>query len=164
MVATLSNKIKTLGYPSISDDANQIWVTMAETIRKVANETLGVSTGKPKVYKESSWWNEEVRKKIKNKNRRFKELMACTEEEDKTHKKERYKEAKRAAKKAVAKATDRAFEAFYQKPDTKEGEKYIFKLAKVRSRQKKDLGTMKFIKDEGGRVLLRQENIKMRWH
>ena len=88
--------------------------------------------------------------------------MACTEEEDRTHKKERYKEAKHAAKKAVAEAKDRAFEAFYQKLDTKEGEKYIFKLAKTRSRQKKNLGIVKFIKDEGGRVLLRQEDIKMR--
>ena len=37
-------------------------------------------------------------------------------------------------------------------------------MAKAISRQKKDLGTVKFIKDEGGRVLLRQEDIKMRWH
>ena len=107
---------------------------MVETIQKVAKETLGVLTRKPKVYKESRWWNVEVQKKIKNKNRRFKELMACTEEEDRTHKKERYKEAKRDAKKAVVEAKDRAFEAFYQKLDTKEGEKCIFKLAKVRSR------------------------------
>ena len=37
-------------------------------IRNVAKETLGMSTGKPKVYKESWWWNEEVQKKIKDKN------------------------------------------------------------------------------------------------
>ena len=37
-----------------------------------------------------------------DKNRRFKELMACNEDKDRTHKKERYKKAKRAAKKAVA--------------------------------------------------------------
>ena len=78
--------------------------------------------------------------------------MACTEE-DKTHKKERYKEVKRAAKKAVVEAKYRAFKAFYQKFDTKEGEKFIFILAKSRSRQKKDLGTLKFIKEEGGRVI-----------
>ena len=164
MVATVSNKIMTPGYPSISDDANQMWATMAKTNRKVAKETLGVSTGKLKVYKESWWWNEDVQKNIKDKNRRFKELMACTEEEeeeeDKTHKKERYKEAKQAAKKAVAEAKNRAFDAFYQKLDTKEGK--IFKLEKARTRQKKDLGIVKFIKDEGRRVLLRQEDIKMR--
>ena len=103
-----------------------------------------------------------MQKKIKDKNRRFKELMSCTEEEDKTHKKERYKEAKRAAKKAVVEAKDRAFETFYQKLDTKEGEKYTFMLAKARSRQKKELGKLKFIKDKGGRVLLRQKDIKVR--
>ena len=51
-----------------------------------------------------------------------------------THKKEWYKEAKRAIKKAVTEAKDHAFETFYQKLNTKEGEKYIFKLAKARSR------------------------------
>ena len=72
------------------------------------------------------------------------------------------KKHERATKKEVAEAKNLAFEAFYQNLDTKEGEKYIFKMAKARSRQK-DLGTMKFIKNEGGRVLLRQD-IKMRWH
>ena len=56
--------------------------------------------------------------------------MACTKEEDRILKKERYRDEKRVAKKAVTEAKDRMFEAFYQKLDTKEGEKYIFKLAK----------------------------------
>ena len=55
---------------------------MAETIREVARETLGVSLGKPKVYKELWCWNEQVQKKIKDKNKRSRELMACIEEED----------------------------------------------------------------------------------
>ncbi|CAO2830059.1 unnamed protein product [Amaranthus hypochondriacus] len=71
MVATMSDKIKTSGYPSVPDDANQMWTNMAKTIRKVAEETLGVSTGKTKVYKESWWWNEEVQKKIKEKKQEF---------------------------------------------------------------------------------------------
>ena len=36
-------------------------------------------------------------------------------------------------------------------------------MAKARYRQGKDLGTVKYIKDESGRVLLRQEDIKLRW-
>ena len=130
----------------------------------VAKETLGVSTGKSREYRESWWWNEEVQEKIKNKNGRFNELIACTEEEVRTQMKEWYKEAKREAKKAVAKAKSHAFEAFYQKLETKEGEKYIFKLAKARSRQREDVGAVKYIKDESGRVLIRQEDIKLRWH
>ena len=134
MVAILSSKIKTSGYQSILEDAYQMWATMAETIRKVAKETLAVSTGKPKVYKQLWCWNEEVQKKIKEKNRRFKELMTCTEEEDRILKKEKYRESKQAAKKEIAEAKDRAFEAFYQKLDTKEGEKYVL------SWPKQDLG------------------------
>src|SRR5688572_14190954 len=113
-----------------------MWETMAETIRKVAKETLGVSTGTPKAYKESWLWNASVQEKIKEKNRRFKELIACTGEDDRIQKKEWYKEAKQEAKKAVAEAKSRAYEEIYQKLDTKEGEKYIFKMAKARSRQR----------------------------
>ena len=127
-----------------------MWVNMAKTIRTVAKETLGVSSGKPKVFKESWWWNDEVEKKIKDKNKRFKELMACTEEEDMIEKRVSYKEAKRAAKKAVTEAKNHGYEDFYHKLDMKEGEKQIFKLARTRSRQRQDLEAVKYIKDEGG--------------
>ena len=56
-----------LGYPRQSKDANQIRKTMADTIRQAAKEILGVSIGKPKVHKESCWWNEEVKEKIMEK-------------------------------------------------------------------------------------------------
>ena len=46
--------------------------------------------------------------KIKNKNKRFKELMTCVEEEEMIQKRESYKEAKRAAK-----AKSRAYKDFY---------------------------------------------------
>ena len=104
MVTTLSSKISLLGFPSQSEDANEMWVNMAKTIRKVAKETLGVSSGKPKVFKESWWWNDEVEKKIKDKNKRFKELMACTEKGDRIEKRVSYKKAKRTTKKAVTEA------------------------------------------------------------
>ena len=92
MATTLSSKISSLRFPSQCEDANDIWVNMAETIRKVAGETLGVSTEKLKVFKESWWWKDEVQNNIKDKNKRFKEHMTCTEEE------ERYKR-ERATKK-----------------------------------------------------------------
>jgi hypothetical protein len=79
--------------------------------------------------------------------------MACTEEEDRIQRKECYKEAKREAKKRVAEAKSHTFEDFYQNLDTKEGEKYVFMLAKARSRQREDLGAVKHIKGESGHVL-----------
>ncbi|XP_057532616.1 uncharacterized protein LOC130810530 [Amaranthus tricolor] len=89
--------------------------------------------------------------------------MACTKEEDRIEKKMSYKEANWAAKKAVTEAKHRTYEDFYRKLDTKEGEKQIFKLARTRSRQRQDLEAVKYIKDEGGRVFLRQKDIKTRW-
>ena len=41
MVITLLSKISLLGFPSQSEDANEMWVNMAKTIRKVAKETFG---------------------------------------------------------------------------------------------------------------------------
>ena len=61
--------------------------------------------------------------------------MTCTEEVVSIQKRERYKEAKRTAKKAVAEVKTRADKDLYQKLDTIEGEKHVFKLAKIRSRQ-----------------------------
>ncbi|XP_057526537.1 uncharacterized protein LOC130805768 [Amaranthus tricolor] len=84
------------------------------------------------------------------------------EKEDRIEKRVSYKEAKRAAKKAVTEAKNRGYEDLYRKLDTKEEEKKIFKLARTRSRQRQDLETVKYIKDEGGRVFLRQEDMKTR--
>ena len=81
--------------------------------------------------------------------------MVCTEEEDKIKNRVSYKEAKRAVKKAVTEAKNRGYEDLYRKLDTKEGEKQIFKLARTRAKQQQDLEVLKYIKDEGGRVLLR---------
>ena len=53
MVTTLSSKISLLGFSSQSEDANEMWVNIAKTIRKVAKETFGLSSGKSKVFKES---------------------------------------------------------------------------------------------------------------
>ena len=67
---------------------------------------------------------------------KFKELLACNEERDRTSKREIYKEDKRVAKKAVSAEKSQAYEDFYKKLDTKEGKKHVFKLAKARAKKK----------------------------
>src|SRR5688572_18393678 len=98
MVTSLSSKISTTGFPSQSEDEDEMWVNTTEKIRKAAKETLGMSSGKPKAFKEAWWWNDEVEKKIKEKNKRFREFLTCKEEEDRIEKRESYKEAKRGRK------------------------------------------------------------------
>ncbi|XP_057523856.1 uncharacterized protein LOC130803670 [Amaranthus tricolor] len=45
MVTTLLSKISLLGFPSQSEDVNEMWVNMAKTIRKVAKKDLGGVVG-----------------------------------------------------------------------------------------------------------------------
>ena len=61
-----------------------------------------------------------MEKKIKDKNKRFKELMACTEEEDRIQKRVFYREANRVAKKVETEEKKRGHEDLYRKLDTKE--------------------------------------------
>ena len=65
--------------------------------------------------------------------------MACIDDIDRGSKRENCKKAKRKAKKAVAEAKHRAYKDLYEKLDTKEGDKYVFKLAKARSKKRQDI-------------------------
>ncbi|XP_057518018.1 uncharacterized protein LOC130798940 [Amaranthus tricolor] len=51
MATTLSTKISLLGFSRQSENANEMWTNMAETIRKVAKVTFGVSSGNQKCSK-----------------------------------------------------------------------------------------------------------------
>ncbi|KAE8675269.1 HAD-superfamily hydrolase, subfamily IG, 5'-nucleotidase isoform 2 [Hibiscus syriacus] len=77
--------------------------------------------------------------------------------------KQRYNEAKREAKKMVAKAKDKAYEEMYKRLDTKEGKNDIFRLAKSRENRKKDIGSIRFIKDNNGVLLAKDHDIKRVW-
>ncbi|XP_071740544.1 uncharacterized protein [Rutidosis leptorrhynchoides] len=76
---------------------------------------------------------------------------------------ERYKEAKREAKKAVAIAKDKAYEDLYRKLDSKEGANDICRIAKSRERRGRDLFNVKYIKDEAGQSIVREDLIRKRW-
>ncbi|KAL6518042.1 hypothetical protein OROMI_033743 [Orobanche minor] len=52
----------------------------------------------------------------------------------------------------------------YKHLDNKEGANAIFKLAKVRERGRRDLGAVKYIKDDLGEVLVDDVAIKERWN
>ncbi|KAM0012376.1 hypothetical protein Hdeb2414_s0053g00753601 [Helianthus debilis subsp. tardiflorus] len=119
---------------------------MATMITTVANETLGVTTGKTSGHKESWWWNVDVHTKIKDKQHSFRDLLRCTDEEERLRVGETYKKAKRKAKKAVTEAKNTAYKQMYERLERKEGEHDMFKFSKARERRRQDLGVVKFIK------------------
>ena len=56
-----------------------------------------------------------------------------------------------------------AYKRLYQKLESKEGEKEVFKLARARERRTRDLGVVRCAKDEISKVLSNDVEIKERW-
>nr|GEU62343.1 uncharacterized mitochondrial protein AtMg00810-like [Tanacetum cinerariifolium] len=110
---------------------------LVSTIKDAAKDSLGLTIRTLKTYTDrmESWW-------------------LCEEE--------RYKEVKREAKKSVAHAKKKVYEELYKKLDSKERENNIFKIAKARERKRRDIRDICFIKDEGGRTIKDEEEIKKR--
>nr|GEY98156.1 hypothetical protein [Tanacetum cinerariifolium] len=130
-------------------------------------DSLGVAIGTSKTHtdRRESWWLcEEVQYKVAEKQAMFKELLTYQEGnlEEQLRAQERYKLAKREAKKVVAHAKEQAYESLYKKLDFKEGENEISRITKARQRRRWDLGDICFIKDEAGRTIMDEEEIKQR--
>nr|GEY69048.1 hypothetical protein [Tanacetum cinerariifolium] len=111
-------------------------------IKDAAKDSLGVAIGTSNTHttRRESWWLcEEVQSKVAEKQARFKELLTCR------------------------KAKEKAYEDLYKKLDSKEGANEIFMIAKARQRRRRDLGDICFLKDEAGRTITDDEEIKQRW-
>ena len=87
-----------------------MWDGVAQCIRRSAKEVLGVSKGGGGRKSRAWLWNEEVREKVRDKQRAYAALNSCTTEEEKRVKEVLYKDGKKLAKKAVAVAKSHAYE------------------------------------------------------
>ncbi|XP_021740395.1 uncharacterized protein LOC110706747 [Chenopodium quinoa] len=74
-----------------------------------------------------------------------------------------YKEAKIKAKTIIRQAIEKTYQEVYEKLDSKEGEKIIYKMVKRRQEARKDIGMVKCVKDKNQMVLVQEEDIKDRW-
>ena len=74
-----------------------------------------------------------------------------------------YITAMKQAKKELAKAKNKAYEELYEKLETKEGENELFKIAKQRNNQSKDVQQVRVIKSKTGEMLMEEEKVKQRW-
>ena len=67
------------------------------------------------------------------------------------------------AKRDVAKAKAEAYDELYDRLDTEEGEKDLYRLARQRDRAGKDVQHVRVIKDADGNVLTNEESVLRRW-
>ena len=60
-------------------------------------------------------------------------------------------------------AKGKAYDDLYQRLGTKEGEKDIYRMARIRERKTRDINQIKCIKDGMDRLLVKDDEIKGRW-
>ena len=105
------------------------------------------------------WWNQEVQEKLKDKRNAKKVWDTMRDDASKLA----YKTARKQAKREVAKARNKAYEELYEKLETKEGENELFKIAKQRNRQGKDVQQVRVINSKTGEIMMEKEKVKQRW-
>ena len=142
----------------IEEDANNMWVKMATCVRKAESEVFGVTKGSSGEPKDTWWWTEDVQKAIKEKKECYRSLF----HDRSAVNIERYKVAKKTAKRAVSEANGRAYDDLYRRLSTKEGEKDVYKIARIRESKTRDLNQVKCIKDEMDQLLVKGQDIKQR--
>ncbi|KAK3570226.1 hypothetical protein QTP86_017223 [Hemibagrus guttatus] len=135
------------------------WESTAEVIRDTGRKVLGVSSGRRKEDKETWWWNEEVQDSIQRKTLAKKKWDMDRTKENR----QEYKELQRRVKREVSKAKQKAYDELYTRLDTREGEKDLYRLARQRDRDGKDVQQVRVIKDRDGRVLTSEESVQRRW-
>jgi len=74
-----------------------------------------------------------------------------------------YKITKREAKKAADVTKNNIYKRLYQRLESKEGENEVFKLTRARERRTRDLGSVRCIKDEDGKILIDDTKVQERW-
>ena len=116
---------------------------MTKGIRRLAKEILGTCRRGGSRMKGGWWCNEEMKEKVKEKKAAYAAFIHSRTDKEKEANKVRYKSSKMVAKKVVTIAKSITYHSLYQKLETKEGEKEVFKLARIRERRTRDLGNVR---------------------
>ncbi|XP_063595366.1 uncharacterized protein LOC134772326 [Penaeus indicus] len=119
-----------------TETVQEDWQSTKSALLETAEEVCGTTKGRRYQGRETWWWSTEVQEAIRRKKVASKAWQSDRDE----NLRETYKEAKRKAKRAVAKAKEEAWREWYEKMETNEGERIIYKVAKQRVQSRQDVG------------------------
>ena len=133
----------------------------------VAEELCGRTSGKggtPR-SRNQGWWTEEVAKAVGEKREAWKmiECMKDRGEQPPISLKHLYGQKKKAARRAVDRARRSMEEELYRKLDEDGGKKMIFKMARDRTEDGRDVKRGAVIKDNNGRFITESKEVLRIW-
>ncbi|VDO39606.1 unnamed protein product [Heligmosomoides polygyrus] len=104
-------------------------------------------------------WTDDVKAKVREKKSLYHVFLG----EKTADNWQKYQEAKKAAKKAVAVAKVTHYGDVNEKLESRDHERYLYRLAKFRHRQTEDIEKFFGINDENGRLLMDLKKALKRW-
>ncbi|VDP14105.1 unnamed protein product [Heligmosomoides polygyrus] len=115
---------------------DETWKKAGDAIRQAAQSELGITKpGRRKVDKQAWLWTDDVKAKVREKKSLYRLFLS-----DKTADNWRkYQEARRAARKAVAVSKATHDGDVNEKLESRDGERYLYRLAKNRHLQTEDI-------------------------
>ncbi|KAK3543633.1 hypothetical protein QTP70_025994 [Hemibagrus guttatus] len=132
-----------------------------EEFRQKLRQALGGQVVLPDDWETTA---EEIRETGRKDSIRRKRLAKEKWDMDRTEEnRQEYKELQCRVKREVSKAKQKAYDELYTRLDTREGEKDLYRLARQRDRDGKDVQQVRVIKDRDGRVLTSEESEQRRW-
>ena len=138
------------------------WDKVEKAMTEVAATVCGITKGKCR-QRETWWWCDEVEKALESKRQKFKEWKKAKECE-KDVKQSEYQAYRKEAKRCIARIQAEVMKKQAETLDSKEGRQNIFRIAKQKKKERKDItGGTNCLKGDNGELLVSEEQVSGRW-
>uniref|UniRef100_W6NHB0 Craniofacial development protein 2-like n=1 Tax=Haemonchus contortus TaxID=6289 RepID=W6NHB0_HAECO len=139
---------------------DETWKGAAEAITRVARSKLGMTKpGRRKLDKQTWLWTDHITDKVCEEEKQYHAFLIVKT----TDTWQRYQIAKKEANKAVASKKAAHYADLNRKLESRNGERYVYRLARTRNRETEYIEKFFGINDENGHLLTDRRQTLKRW-